>query len=124
MKIEIELDDIIEVMYEDSGDQYDIELTKAEIVNAIVQSAMKKYIQDLYLSNTKDWSMKDAIDACVKEHSAEIIDKTINKVSEEVLKKRAIVSQMPKKSEINGINKEWESYFIELIDKAIAKRFK
>jgi hypothetical protein len=31
---------------------------------------------------------------------------------------------MPKKSEIANISKEWQDYFIELIDKAIAKRFK
>ena len=38
--------------------------------------------------------------------------------------KKTIVDEMPKKSEVAHINKEWESYFIELIDKAIAKRFK
>jgi hypothetical protein len=31
---------------------------------------------------------------------------------------------MPKKSEIANISKEWEEYFVGLIDKAIAKRFK
>ena len=29
-----------------------------------------------------------------------------------------------KKSEIANINKEWQEYFLDLIDKAIAKRFK
>ena len=31
---------------------------------------------------------------------------------------------MQKKSEVVNISKEWENYFVELIDKAIAKRFK
>ena len=38
--------------------------------------------------------------------------------------KKAIVNEVPKKSEITNINKEWENYYVELIDKAIAKRFK
>ena len=60
----------------------------------------------------------------VKTNSKEIIDEVIARVSNEILKKKAIVNEMPKKSEITNINKEWENYFVELIDKAIAKRFK
>ena len=60
----------------------------------------------------------------VKNHSEEIVNAIISKVADEVIRKKAIVSEMPKKSEIIGINKEWEDYFVELIDKAIARRFK
>lgn len=69
-------------------------------------------------------SIKDDISKLVKEKSGEIIDKVTENVTNEIIKKKAIVEKMPKKSEINSINKEWEQYFIELIDKAIAKRFK
>jgi uncharacterized protein YihD (DUF1040 family) len=60
----------------------------------------------------------------VKAHSNDIVDKVVDKVSDEIMKKKSIVNEMPKKSEIAGISKEWEDYFITLVDKAIAKRFK
>ena len=62
--------------------------------------------------------------AIVKEHSDEIVNKVIEQVSRKILTKKSIVNEMPKKTEVMNINKEWESYFLELIDKAIAKRFK
>lgn len=60
----------------------------------------------------------------MKNNSNHIINSVIDKVAENIIRKKAIVDEMPKKSEIKNINIEWENYFMELIDKAIAKRFK
>ena len=60
----------------------------------------------------------------IKANSNDIIDRVVDRVADEIIKKKAIVNEMPKKSEVANINKEWEKYFMELIDKAIAKRFK
>ena len=60
----------------------------------------------------------------VKVHSNEIVDRVVDEVSDEIIRKKSIVNEMPKKSEVANINKEWQDYFMELIDKAIAKRFK
>ena len=93
----------------------------------IVEVAIQKFIDKMYddYMNDKVYStIKDDAKEMVKSHSKEIIDEVINRVSNEIIKKKAIADEIPKKSEITNINKEWEDYFVELIDKAIAKRFK
>ena len=77
-----------------------------------------------YLNDRVYESLKNDAKEMVAKHSNEIIEKVIDKVSDDILKKKSIVNEMPKKSEIANISKEWQDYFIELIDKAIAKRFK
>ena len=114
MKIEIEIPDLEEIYYSDyDGD----ELTGKDLKKIIADIAIEKFIYELYNSYMND-SAYDGIRKDVKEiiktHSKEIIDRVVDKVSDE----------MPKKSEIANINKEWQDYFVELIDKAIAKRFK
>ena len=79
---------------------------------------------DDYMNDRVYDTVKNDVKEIVKAHSTDIVDKVVNKVSDEIIKKKSIVSEMPKKSEIANINKEWEDYFMERIDKAIAKRFK
>ena len=123
MKIEIEIPDLEEIYcaYEDEA------LTGKDIKRIIADIAIEKFIEKMYDDYMND-RMYDAIknDAkeIVKTHSKDIVDKVVNKVSDEIMKKKSIVNEMPKKSEVTNISKEWEAYFIELIDKAIAKRFK
>ena len=124
MKIKIEIPDLEEIYCSDyEGD----ELTGKDLKKIIADIAIEKFIYELYNSYMND-SAYDGIrnDAreVIKTHSKEIIDRVIDKVSDEILKKKSIVDEMPKKSEVANISKEWEKYFIELIDKAIAKRFK
>ena len=124
MKIEIEIPDLEEIYcsyYEDD------QITGKDFKKIIVDIAIEKFIDQMYDNYVNDktyYSIRDDVKAIVKDHSNEIIDKVVNKVSDEILKKKSIVNEMPKKSEIANISKEWQDYFIELIDKAIAKRFK
>ena len=124
MKIEIEIPDLEEVYYS----YYEEEsLTGKDIKKIIVDIAIEKFIDKVYADymnyNIYD-SIRDDAKAIVKAHSKDIIDRVIDRVSEEIIKKRAIVNEMPKRSEVANISKEWEDYFVGLIDKAIAKRFK
>ena len=124
MKVEIEIPDLEEI-YRSYYEEEDISVK--DFKKIIVEVAINKFIDKMYddYMNDKVYStIKDDAKEMVKSHSKEIIDAVINRVSNEIIKKKAIVDEMPKKSEITNINKEWENYFVELIDKAIAKRFK
>ena len=124
MKVEIELPDLEEIYcyyYEEE------DITVKDFKKIIVEVAIQKFIDKMYddYMNDRVYStIKDDSKEMIKSHSKEIIDEVINRVSNEIIKKKAIANEMPKKSEITNINKEWENYFVELIDKAIAKRFK
>lgn len=124
MKIEIEIPDLEEIYcsyYEDDS------LNGKDLKKIIADIAIEKFINEMYDDYVDDkiyYSIRDDVKEIVKSHSNEIVDKVVNKVSDEIIKKKSIVNEIPKKSEIANISKEWENYFIELIDKAIAKRFK
>ena len=124
MKIEIEIPDLEEIYcsyYEDE------EITGRDLKKIIADMAIEKFIDEMYNNYIDDRvyeSIKNDAKEIVKIHSNDIIDRVVNKVSDEIIRKKTIVNEMPKKSEVTNISKEWENYFIELIDKAIAKRFK
>ena len=124
MKIEIELPDL-EELYCNSYDTE--ELTGKDIKQIIADIAIEKFIDKMYDDYMNDkvyHSISDEAKEIVKTHSNDIVNKVVDKVSNEIMKKKSIVNEMPKKSEIANINKEWQEYFLDLIDKAIAKRFK
>lgn len=124
MKIEIEIPDLEEIYYSDyEGD----ELTGKDLKKIIADIAIEKFIYELYnsyMNGSAYDGIRNDVKEVVKTNSKEIIDRVVGMVSDEILKKKSIVNEMPKKSEVANISKEWEKYFIELIDKAIAKRFK
>lgn len=124
MRIEIEIPDLEEVYcsyYESDS------LTGKDLKKIIVDSAIEKFIDKMYDDYVNDKvyeTIRNDAKEVVKSHSNDIIDKVVDRVSDEIIKKKSIVNEMPKKSEIANISKEWQDYFMELIDKAIAKKFK
>lgn len=124
MKIEIEIPDLEEIYcsyYEDD------QITGKDLKKIIANIAIEKFIDKMYDDYMNDRvyeTVKNDAKEFIKTHSNDIINKVVDRVSDEVIKKKSIVNEMPKKSEIANISKEWQDYFIELIDKAIAKRFK
>ena len=123
MKIEIEIPDLEEIYCSYEGE----ELTSKDLKKIIADIAIEKFIYKMYDDYMNDRVYDTVINDAkeiVKAHSNDIVDKVVDKVSDEIMKKKSIVNEMPKKSEIANISKEWENYFVELIDKAIAKRFK
>lgn len=124
MKIEIEIPDLEEVYcsyYEDDT------INGRDLKKIIADKAIEAFIEQMYNEYMNDKvydSLKNDIKEVVKKHSNEIVETVVDKVSGAIIKQKSIVNELPKKSEINAINKEWEDYFLTLIDKAIAKRFK
>lgn len=124
MKIEIEIPDLEQIYY---SNYEGAELTGRDLKERLADIAIERFIDKLYDNYVDDTvydSIKNNVREVVKSRSDEIVNKVVYGVTNEILKKKAIVNEMPKKSEIANINKEWQDYFIELIDKAIAKRFK
>jgi hypothetical protein len=124
MKVEIEIPDL-EVIYCSYYD--DEEITGKDLKKIIADIAIEKFIDKMYDDYMEDkvyQSIKDDAKEIVKANSNEIVDRVVDMVAGEIIKKKAIVNEMPKKSEVANISKEWQDYFMELIDKAIAKRFK
>lgn len=76
-------------------------------------------------SNPDRWhsETKKHIDTILRSKQNEIVEAVIERVAEKIAKKKALVEFTPKASEIASIDKENISYFEEMIDKAIAKRF-
>lgn len=124
MKVEIEIPDLQEIYCSDY--EYE-EITGKDLKRIIADIAISKFVDKMYDNYMNDKvyeTIKNDAKEIVKAHSNEIVDRVVDRVSDEIIRKKAIVNEMPKKSEIANINKEWENYFVELIDKAIAKRFK
>lgn len=124
MKIEIEIPDLEEIYcsyYEDD------EITGRDLKKIIADIAIEKFIDKMYDDYMNDEvydTVRNDAKEVVKSHSKDIVDKVVDKVSDEIMRKKSIVNEMPKKLEIANISKEWQDYFMELIDKAIAKKFK
>ena len=124
MKIEIEIQDLEEIYCSYYGDDT---LTGKDLKEIIADIAIDKFIGEMYNNYMYDRvyeSIRNDAKEIVKIHSNDIVDRVVDKVSDEIMRKKSIVNEMPKKSEVTNISKEWEKYFMELIDKAIAKRFK
>ena len=124
MQIVIEIPDLEEIYY---GYYEGDEITGKDLKEIIVDIAIQKFVEEIYDNYMNDntyHSIRDDVKEIVNNNSKEIVDKVVDKISDEIMKKKAIVNEMPKKSEVVNISKEWENYFVELIDKAIAKRFK
>ena len=124
MKIEIEIPDLEELYCSSCEGE---ELTGEDLKQIIADMAIEKFIDKMYHDYTYNRvyeSIRSDAKEIVKTHSDEIVDRVVEIVSNEIMRKKSIVNEMPKKSELANISKEWQDYFIELIDKAIAKRFK
>lgn len=124
MKVEIEIPDLEEIYYTCYEDEA---LTGKDFKHIIATIAIEKFIEKMYDDYMNDRvydTVRNDAKEIVKAHSKDIVDKVVTKVSDEIMRKKSIVNEMPKKSEVANISKEWEDYFVELIDKAIAKRFK
>lgn len=90
-----------------------------DIRDGIVES-----ITDNLLTEGKYSLTEEEARQIVKENKAEIIDKVVQNVSAVILKKQEIKSLAPSFSELKNADAQVVKYFEEMVDKAIAKRFK
>lgn len=121
MKIELTIDDLEEYFadeYQTGKDIRDIfvERTIEEMVRQMIDDYGGKYNLDCHLRSVA----KELVD----NHKVEIIDKAVERITNSCMKTKKIKDEMPKKSEIKEIDKEWKEYFMGLIDECIKKKFK
>ena len=107
--------DIDDSWYE-GYDSYDF---KQDVRNGITKSIVNRLLTEGKYSLTEEEARQ-----IVKENKAEIIDKVVQKVSDVIIKKQEIKSLTPSFSELKNADAQVVKYFEEMVDKAIAKRFK
>ena len=107
--------DIDDSWYE-GYDSYDF---KQDVRNGIVKSITKNLLTEGKYSLTEGEARQ-----IVKENKAEIIDKVVQNVSAAIIKKQEIKSLATSFSELKNADAQVVKYFEEMVDKAIAKRFK
>ena len=122
MKIEFELNDLKSIYCASEDEDITLDMLREIITEQVIEYVANKVYCDFAIRY--DCKLEDEIKKLVKENKDDIIEKATDKVADKVLARKEIRDQMPKKKEINDINKEWEKYFKELIDKAIARKFK
>lgn len=89
-----------------------------------VRRGIIKSITDRLLTEGKYSLTEEEARQIVKESKAEIIDKVVQNVSATILKKQEVKSLAPSMSEMKNADAQVVKYFEEMVDKAIAKRFK
>lgn len=89
-----------------------------------IRDGIVKSITDNLLTEGKYSLTEEEARQIVKENKAEIIDKVVQNVSAAILKKQEIKSLAPSFSELKNADAQVVKYFEEMVDKAIAKRFK
>lgn len=98
-----------------------------EFQEAVYKGAINRVVSHVYECETTVGHARNAavkaIDELIKSKSNEIIAAVVESVSNKIAKKKAIVELAPKASEVAKIDDANMKYFMELIDKAIAKRF-
>ena len=107
--------DIDDSWYE-GYDSYDF---KQDVKNGIIKSIVNRLLTEGKYSLTEEEARQ-----IVKENKAEIIDKVVQNVSDTIIKKQEIKSLTPSFSELKNADAQVVKYFEEMVDKAIAKRFK
>ena len=112
MRLYFDLDD----NWYEGYDSYDF---KQDVRNGIVKSITKNLLTEGKYSLTEEEARQ-----IVKENKTEIIDKVVQKVSDAIIKKQEIKSLAPSFSELKNADAQVVKYFEEMVDKAIAKRFK
>ena len=100
-------------------DEYGSYSFQKDVRDGIVKSITKNLLTEGKYSLTEEEARQ-----IVKENKAEIIDKVVQKVSDVILKKQEIKSLAPSFSELKNADAQVVKYFEEMVDKAIAKRFK
>ena len=122
MKIEIELNDLKSIYCASEDEDITFDMLREIITEQVIEYVANKVYHDFAIRY--DCKLEDEIKKLVKENKDDIIEKATDKVADKVFARKEIRNQMPKKKEIDDINKEWEKYFEELIDKAISRKFK
>lgn len=116
MKFQFEIEEFDEMI--------DDEDFKLEIIEEAKSRMLEYVFNGRYMDGQINVDVSSYVKNLLKERSEEIIDKAVSLIVERAEKKREIKDLIPSSKEISAANKENEKYFMELIDKAIARKFK
>ncbi len=102
--------------------EYGVDFRQSVKNGAVDALAMQIYNEE---TDTDRWysEVQQAIKEIIKSKQDEICEKVIERVAEKVAKKKAIVAITPKASEIAAADNDNVTYFEQMIDRAIAKKF-
>lgn len=108
MKISADKDDIDGIMWKA------IERIKDEVIEILWDTGTYGGFYD---------TLTDEIKKLVKQNEKKIIEDATSQIVERVAKKKEIVELTPRARDIAAISRDNTEFFVELIDKAISKRF-
>lgn len=111
-----------EIPDKDFGEEFGI-----NFVERVQREAIKQVANDLVNGETGFnyySAVSKKVDEILKNNQNDIVNMVIERVSDKIMQKKTILNITPKASEIAELDKSNEKYFLDLIDKAIAKRFK
>lgn len=105
------------------NDEYGIDFREA--VKERVCASIAETVWD-EVADPDGWysNVKHHINDILKTRQNEIVEAVIERVAAKIAKKKALMEFTPKVSELAALDTDNISYFEEMIDKAIAKRFK
>lgn len=108
MKIGVDKDDIDSIMWKA------IERVKDEVIEHLWDTGAYRGVCD---------TLENEIKKLLKQNEKKIIEDATSQIVERVARKKEIVELTPKARDIAAISRDNTEFFVELIDKAIAKRF-
>lgn len=112
-----------EINEDQFNDEYGIDFQNA-ILNGVCDTIAEQVWNTE--ANPDRWhsAVHEKINEILKSKQTEIIEAVVERVAEKIARKKAIIELTPKASEIAAVDKDNVAYFEEMIDKAIAKRFR
>ncbi len=121
MKLKVELD-LEEVLGEEELDQ----IIKEEIVDRIVTAELNNFhlSKERYNWGDLETRMNERIDRIVAHLETKKYEDVLEKLVHRIESKRDYLERVLRVKDFTELSKENEDYIIELIDKAIAKKFK
>ena len=96
-------------------------LSEDDLKNAIKESIIEK-IADDYLHSMDYTLVNDIKSYILKKDTSNIVNKVVEKIVENVERKRAIKEHTPKLRELEQLDKDNRNYVEEIVEKAVNKK--
>jgi len=117
MKFNVELD--LSDFFHEEDNYFAEEEFKTGLYNDIVEQIAINYI-----SEKGKQQVEKLLKEYIQSHVEDIINEIVDRVSKDIVKKKELSELTPKVKEIAEKDKENQTYFESLIDKAIIKKFR
>jgi len=115
VKFYFEIDDGV---FEDEFGVNFKDAVKAASIESVAETVFSNAMGDSYYTECSAMVKK-----IIKDYTPTIIERVVERVADNISRKKAIVEMTPKASELAAADKDNVAYFESMIDKAIARRF-